>query len=163
MASFSKIKDGSVFALAPPAIPGFGNTSGFDFYLQDINGAGHDKLIEARNQLLAAAAKSSLLTGTRPNGQEDTPQYSVRSIRRRRARSVLISPTSIPRCRRPGADLMSTISSIAAASSRSMCKARPISGCSRKTSTAGMSAIRGVDGAVLGFRKWQLDLWVATT
>jgi multidrug efflux pump len=77
MASFSKIKDGSVFALAPPAIPGFGSSSGFDFYLQDINGAGHDKLIEARNQLLAAAAKSSLLTGTRPNGQEDTPQYSV--------------------------------------------------------------------------------------
>ncbi|MGO4567811.1 efflux RND transporter permease subunit [Rhizobium sp. 2YAF20] len=77
MATFAKIKDASVFALAPPAIPGFGNSSGFDFFIKDINGAGHDKLIEARNQLLGLAGKSTKVTGTRPNGQEDTPQYSV--------------------------------------------------------------------------------------
>ncbi|MDE1994656.1 MAG: efflux RND transporter permease subunit [Rhizobiaceae bacterium] len=77
MAAFSKIKDGSVFALLPPAIPGFGNNSGFDFYLKDINGAGHDQLIAARDTLLAAASKDAKLSGTRPNGQEDTPQYSV--------------------------------------------------------------------------------------
>ncbi|MDE1991040.1 MAG: efflux RND transporter permease subunit [Rhizobiaceae bacterium] len=77
MGAFSKIKDGSVFALAPPAIPGFGSSSGFDFYIKDINGAGHEKLIAARNQLLGAAGKDAKLFGTRPNGQEDTPQYSV--------------------------------------------------------------------------------------
>ncbi|QFY63905.1 efflux RND transporter permease subunit (plasmid) [Rhizobium grahamii] len=77
MKAFQGIKDANVFALSPPAIPGFGNNSGFDFYLKDTNGAGHQKLIEARNQLLAAAGKSSKLVGTRPNGQEDTPQYSV--------------------------------------------------------------------------------------
>ncbi|MCZ3374320.1 efflux RND transporter permease subunit [Rhizobium sp. AG207R] len=77
MAAFSKIKDGTVFALSPPAIPGFGNNSGFDFYIKDINGAGHDALTAARNQLLEAAAKSDKLSGTRPNGQEDTPQYSI--------------------------------------------------------------------------------------
>ncbi|RVD08602.1 efflux RND transporter permease subunit, partial [Mesorhizobium sp. M7A.F.Ca.ET.027.02.1.1] len=42
MGAFSKIRDAQVFALAPPAIQGFGNTNGFDFYLQDVNGAGHD-------------------------------------------------------------------------------------------------------------------------
>ncbi|MGP9811315.1 efflux RND transporter permease subunit [Rhodopseudomonas sp. NSM] len=77
MAAFRQIKDGMVFALAPPAIQGMGNSNGFDFYLQDVNGAGHAKLIEARNQLLGAASQSKQLANTRPNGQEDEPQFSV--------------------------------------------------------------------------------------
>jgi multidrug efflux pump len=77
MMAFSQIKDGQVFALAPPMIPGLGNTNGFDFYLQDVNGAGHDKLIETRNRLLAAAAQDKLVANTRPNGLEDEPQYAV--------------------------------------------------------------------------------------
>lgn len=77
MGAFHKIRDAQVFALAPPAIQGFGNTNGFDFYLQDVNGAGHDALIQTRNQLLGLAAQSKLLTATRPNGQEDQPQFSV--------------------------------------------------------------------------------------
>ncbi|MEZ2222168.1 efflux RND transporter permease subunit [Rhizobium sp. RCC_161_2] len=94
MGAFSKIKDGSVFALAPPAIPGFGSSSGFDFFIKDINGAGHASLIAARNQLLGAAAKSSKLFGTRPNGQEDTPQYSV-NIDQEKASALNISLADI--------------------------------------------------------------------
>jgi multidrug efflux pump len=77
MMAFSQIKDGQVFALAPPMVPGLGNTNGFDFFLQDVNSAGHDKLIEARNRLLAAAAQDKLVTNTRPNGLEDEPQFTV--------------------------------------------------------------------------------------
>jgi multidrug efflux pump len=77
MGAFRKIRDAQVFALAPPAIQGFGNTNGFDFYLQDVNGTGHDALIQTRNQLLGLAAQSKVLTATRPNGQEDQPQFSV--------------------------------------------------------------------------------------
>lgn len=77
MGAFSRIRDARVFALAPPAIQGFGNTNGFDFYLQDVNGAGHEALIQARNQLLGLAAQSKVLANTRPNGQEDQPQFSV--------------------------------------------------------------------------------------
>ncbi|HEY5797440.1 MAG TPA: efflux RND transporter permease subunit [Bosea sp. (in: a-proteobacteria)] len=77
MGAFRTIKDGMVFALAPPSIQGFGNSAGFEFYLQDVSGAGHAKLMEVRNQLLGLAARSPVLSGTRPNGQEDTPQYSV--------------------------------------------------------------------------------------
>ncbi|RYE31604.1 MAG: efflux RND transporter permease subunit [Hyphomicrobiales bacterium] len=77
MGAFRSIKDGTVYALAPPAIQGFGNTAGFDFYLQDIAGAGHSRLMEVRNQLLSLAAQNKQLSGTRPNGQEDTPQYAV--------------------------------------------------------------------------------------
>ena len=77
MRAFRSIEDGMVFALAPPPIQGFGNTAGFDFYLQDIAGAGHERLMQVRNQLLGLAAQSKLLSGTRANGLEDTPQYAV--------------------------------------------------------------------------------------
>ena len=75
--AFRKFTDGMAFALAPPAIQGLGNSNGFDFYLQDVNGAGHAKLIETRNQLLGLAGQSKLVANTRPNGQEDEPQYQI--------------------------------------------------------------------------------------
>jgi multidrug efflux pump len=77
MGAFSKIADARVYALAPPAIQGLGNSNGFSFYLQDVNGAGHQALVEARNKLLGAAAVNANLSGTRPNGQEDEPQFAV--------------------------------------------------------------------------------------
>lgn len=74
---FAGIRDAQVFALSPPAIEGMGTSNGFDFYLKDIVGAGHDKLLTARDQLLAAAGQTRLLSNTRPNGQDDTPQLSI--------------------------------------------------------------------------------------
>jgi multidrug efflux pump len=94
MVAFAKIPDGRVVALAPPAIPGFGNNSGFDFFLRDTGNAGHEALMAARNQLLGAASQNPGLTGTRPNGQEDTPQYSV-SIDRDRASALGIQLSDI--------------------------------------------------------------------
>ncbi len=77
MAAWSKLKDARVFTLAPPAIQGMGSTNGFSFFLQDVNGVGHARLIETRNKLLGMAAQSPKLVGTRPNGQEDEPQFNV--------------------------------------------------------------------------------------
>lgn len=94
MKVFSQIRDGQVFALAPPAIQGMGNSNGFDFYLQDVNGAGHAKLIETRNQLLALAGKSDQLANTRPNGQEDTPQFSI-TIDQEKANALGVSLSDI--------------------------------------------------------------------
>ncbi|WP_445682546.1 efflux RND transporter permease subunit [Radicibacter daui] len=71
------IRDARVFALAPPAIPGMGNTSGFDFYLQDANGAGHAALMATRDQLVRLAGQSPLIANARPNGQDDTPQFAI--------------------------------------------------------------------------------------
>lgn len=68
----------NVYALAPPAIQGLGNSGGFDFRLQDTGGVGHAALLEARNQVLGMAAqKTEVLSGVRPNGQEDSPQLKV--------------------------------------------------------------------------------------
>lgn len=71
------IRDAMVFPIAPPAVQELGNVGGVSFYLRDEDGQGHAALVAARNQLLGAAAKSKLLVGVRPNGQEDAPQYRV--------------------------------------------------------------------------------------
>jgi multidrug efflux pump len=77
MRSFSQIRDAMVFAFAPPAALELGNASGFDLQLEDRAGLGHDKLMEARNQLLGLAAKDPILFAVRPNGQDDTPEYRL--------------------------------------------------------------------------------------
>lgn len=66
-----------VYPIAPPAIQGFGNASGFDLQLQDIGGVGHAKLLEARNMLLGMSAQNPAVAGVRPNGQEDAPKLKV--------------------------------------------------------------------------------------
>ena len=74
---FSQIKDGLVFPIVPPAVTELGTSSGFDFYLKDEGGTGHEALIAARNQLLGMAAKDKRLTGVRAGGSEDSPQYRL--------------------------------------------------------------------------------------
>ncbi|WP_256383442.1 efflux RND transporter permease subunit [Photobacterium toruni] len=77
MAYFQHIKNAMVFSFAPPAVVELGTASGFDFYLQDRSGQGHEKLIAARNQLLKLASENPNLVGVRPNGQEDAPMYQI--------------------------------------------------------------------------------------
>ncbi len=67
-------RDALVMAFVPPAIPELGIATGFDMFLQDRAGLGHDALMQARNQFLGEAAQSPLLTAVRPNGMDDTPQ-----------------------------------------------------------------------------------------
>ncbi|WP_295360296.1 efflux RND transporter permease subunit [Arenimonas sp.] len=75
--AFSQIKDAMVFAFPPPPVMELGTSGGFNLYLQDVTGQGHEALMAARNQLLGAAAQSPLLQGVRPNGQEDQPQFRI--------------------------------------------------------------------------------------
>ncbi|NYG42775.1 multidrug efflux pump [Bradyrhizobium sp. IAR9] len=77
MGAFMKIRDAMVFAVLPPSIPGFGNAGGFDLYLQDTGGNGHEALIQARNQLLGQLAADKRVAQARPNGQDDTPQFNL--------------------------------------------------------------------------------------
>ncbi len=77
MAAFSGFRDAQAYAFAPPAVMELGNSSGFDFQLQDRGGLGHEKLMEARNQLLGMAAQNPNLMAVRPNGQDDTPQFKL--------------------------------------------------------------------------------------
>ncbi|MCC6857927.1 MAG: efflux RND transporter permease subunit, partial [Bryobacterales bacterium] len=77
MKAFSRIRDGLAFAFSPPAVLDLGVANGFDFQLQDRGGLGHEKLMEARNQLLGMAMQNKKLAAVRPNGQEDAPQFKL--------------------------------------------------------------------------------------
>ncbi|KAI2687518.1 MULTISPECIES: efflux RND transporter permease subunit EmhB [unclassified Pseudomonas] len=74
---FFSFRDAMVFAFAPPAVLELGNATGFDVFLQDRAGIGHEKLMEARNQFLGMAAQSKVLYQVRPNGLNDEPQYQL--------------------------------------------------------------------------------------
>ncbi|MBE0504301.1 MAG: efflux RND transporter permease subunit [Desulfuromonadales bacterium] len=77
MGAFSQIRDGMAFAFSPPAVVELGQANGFDLQLQDRGGLGHEKLMEARNQLLGMAMQNPKLVAVRPNGQEDSPQFKL--------------------------------------------------------------------------------------
>ncbi len=94
MAAFSRIQDAFVFAFSPPAVPELGRAGGYNFYLKDNAGLGHEALTQARNQFLGAAAQSQLLANVRPNGQEDAPQMHV-DVDREKAGALGLSTADI--------------------------------------------------------------------
>ncbi len=77
MKAFSQMRNSLVFAFPPPSVIELGTATGFDFQLLDRGGLGHNKLMEARNQLLGMASKDLRLAKVRPNGMEDVPEYRV--------------------------------------------------------------------------------------
>ena len=94
MGAMSKLKDAVVFAFLPPSVPGLGNATGFDLQLVDRGGLGHDRLMQARNQLLGMAAQNRKLVGVRPNGLEDTPQFRL-DVDREKAAALGLSLSDI--------------------------------------------------------------------
>ncbi len=88
------MQDATVYAIAPPAVTQLGNTGGFDCYLKDDSGRGHDALIAARNQLLYMASKDPLLADVRPNGEEDAPQFRI-DVDAQKAASLGVSVADI--------------------------------------------------------------------
>ncbi|NSY19648.1 efflux RND transporter permease subunit [Neorhizobium sp. AL 9.2.2] len=71
------IRDAIAFSLSPPPIQGLGNSSGFTFRLQDRAGNGQTALGAARDQLMAAIAKSPVLAGVRIEGMPDAAQVNL--------------------------------------------------------------------------------------
>lgn len=96
MGTLSRIKDATAFAFFPPPIQALGNASGFEFQLVDRGGRGHESLMEARNQVLGTAAQNPLLSGVRPNGLDDVPQYKI-DIDSEKASALGLSLTDINR------------------------------------------------------------------
>ncbi|HLU65485.1 MAG TPA: efflux RND transporter permease subunit, partial [Kofleriaceae bacterium] len=77
MKTLGSWREAMAFAFAPPAIPELGNVSGFQLQLEDRAGLGHDALVAAKDQLLAAAAQHPALTKVRQGGLEDRPEYKI--------------------------------------------------------------------------------------
>ncbi len=77
MARFATFRNARVYAFPPPAVLELGRAGGFDFELQDRGGLGHEALMEARNKLLAMAAKDPRLVRVRASGLDDVTQYRI--------------------------------------------------------------------------------------
>lgn len=94
MGYLSQIREAMIFAFNLPSIPELGTASGFNMYLQDRAGLGHDALLQARNQLLGMAAQETSVVGVRPNGLEDTAQFKL-DVDFNKARALGVSISEI--------------------------------------------------------------------
>jgi len=89
------VRDAQAFVVNLPTIRGLGQFGGFDMYLQDRSGAGHQALAEAQNMLLAkAASMPDVLTGVRPNNLPDTTQLAMK-VDRVQAQSMGLSLSDV--------------------------------------------------------------------
>ena len=76
-AYFSQIRDAQIFALAPPAIQGLGQSSGFTMYLEDTGGKGRDALTTTVDQLTKQANQSGIITGARTSSSTPESQLKI--------------------------------------------------------------------------------------
>ena len=93
-ARFAQIKDALVFPIVPPAIMELGNATGFDLYLKDNAGVGHETLMAAVQQFVQQANQDPALQMVRHNGLPDEPQYQV-LIDDEKARALQVSVAEI--------------------------------------------------------------------
>jgi multidrug efflux pump len=75
--TFASLHDGKISALQPPPIDNLGNSSGFSFRLQDRGQRGYAELVRAKDQLLAAAARSPVLDDVYVEGLSPAPQIEL--------------------------------------------------------------------------------------
>lgn len=71
------IPEAFIIPINPPPIPELGIVAGFDMELEDQGGLGHDKLMDARRQLMAMAATNSEIAGLQMQALEDTPELKI--------------------------------------------------------------------------------------
>jgi multidrug efflux pump len=76
-AHFRAIRDAEVFVLAPPAIQGLGQTSGFSMYLQDSGNEGRDALNAAANEMADKAAANASIADLRGNTRTLESQLKI--------------------------------------------------------------------------------------
>ncbi|WP_258223392.1 efflux RND transporter permease subunit, partial [Stenotrophomonas sp. HMWF023] len=76
-AYFRKLPDAKVNVLAPPAVRGLGQSSGFELWLQDTSAAGRVALQAAQEQVVRAAGEDDGLTSVRLNGLGDKAELRL--------------------------------------------------------------------------------------
>ncbi|MGN1392474.1 MAG: efflux RND transporter permease subunit [Succinivibrionaceae bacterium] len=74
------IREGLVIPFNLPAIPELGTAAGFDLFVQDTQGLGHEELMKARTDIVNNSSQGEngqILTKVRANGMDDTPTLNV--------------------------------------------------------------------------------------
>ena len=77
-ALFGAIKDATVFVVNLPTISGLGQFGGFDFFLEDHAGQGHEALMAAQQTLLGRAAQNPNVTNVTSSTLGDAPRLGMR-------------------------------------------------------------------------------------
>lgn len=84
---FAQFQEGNTFVFNMPSIPGLGNSSGFDFQLQDKSGVGTQQLMGAAFQLIGMAGESGKFAEIRPDTLPPAPLLTF-EVDRVKARSL---------------------------------------------------------------------------
>ncbi|QXL85550.1 efflux RND transporter permease subunit [Comamonas sp. NLF-1-9] len=71
------IRDARIFVAMPPVVRGLGSSAGINFVLKDLNGLGHAALMQARDDMIAAARGEPALANMRTTGFDDTSELEV--------------------------------------------------------------------------------------
>ena len=95
MPKFFAITDANVFSANPPAIPGLGNFSGFQFQLQDRRGnTGLDTMMQIMGQLIEESTQLPELQGVFSTYAANMPQLEV-DVDRNRAKALQVEVSDI--------------------------------------------------------------------
>ena len=87
-------KDAQGFVFQLPAVPELGVADGFDFFLQDRSGKGHEALMAAMGEFLAKANADPRLRQVLHNGMDDAPMIQL-DVDYEKARTLGVSDTQI--------------------------------------------------------------------
>ncbi|MBK0155082.1 multidrug efflux RND transporter permease subunit, partial [Pseudomonas sp. S75] len=88
--AFSALKDAIAYSVLPPPVDGLGESTGFEFRLQDRGGMGYAGLMAARDELLANARQSKILSNVREASLAESPQVEL-EVDRRQANALGVS------------------------------------------------------------------------
>ena len=91
---FASIPGARIFAFGPPALPGYGNVSGFTMQLQDRSGGNVEQLAAMVTQVQAAAAKRPEIGRLTTTFNPATPQVKV-EMDREKARTLGVPVDSV--------------------------------------------------------------------
>lgn len=88
------IKDAQIFVFTPPMIPGYGQSSGFECYLQDKRGGSMDDLFEVCQQFLAELRKRPEISAAQTAFNINFPQYIV-DVDAAKCKKTGVSPNDV--------------------------------------------------------------------
>jgi HAE1 family hydrophobic/amphiphilic exporter-1 len=90
----STIPGARIFAFGPPALPGYGNVSGFTMQLQDRSGGSVDQLSGYVQDVITAASKRPEIGRVSTTFQPSTPQVKI-ELDREKARTLGVPVDSV--------------------------------------------------------------------
>ncbi len=92
--ALSGIEDASIFIVAPPAVQGLGNGSGFKMMIQDRSGAGYKALEGATYAMMAAAAQDKRVNQVFSLYNTNTPRIAA-DVDRDKAQLLGVQPSAV--------------------------------------------------------------------